>query len=74
MRIVRYILFHEHELEGISESIRKNGGEWEQACHTETLGDDCGRGVNPVVHLGIVLLKCVPLPSQVWRAQRLGQE
>jgi hypothetical protein len=27
--IVRYVLLDEHELEGVSESIRKNGSEWE---------------------------------------------
>ncbi len=69
MRIVRYILFYEHEFEGISKSIRKDGGKWEQGCDIEALGDDCGRGVNPVVHLGIDLLKCVPPPSLVWRLQ-----
>jgi len=27
--IVRYVLLDEHEFEGVSESIRKNGSEWE---------------------------------------------
>ena len=53
---VRYLLFHEHLLEGIGRPVGQDGGVGEQGCHFQARGHDHRRCTGAMVHMGPVRL------------------